>query len=127
MKLDGVSAAGVFHSLMDAAPGYEQLRLTGLDVSKTYRLRTRAQKIRIGQFAHLLKHVAPVKVNPEGALLRTADKRIGLDDGVEGYRVSGAALQSGILLQPLFRGTGYDARQRTQGDYGSSVYIIEEV
>ena len=126
VSLDGVTAAGVFHKLVDAAPGYEQLRLKGLDESKTYHLRTRAQKIRIGQFAHLLKHVAPVDLNPDGAVLRTADKLYGLEDGVEGYHVSGAALRSGILLQPLFRGTGYDKNQRTQGDFGSNLYIIEE-
>ena len=127
VSANGVTAAGVFHKLVDAAPGYEQLRLKGLDAGKTYHLRTRAQKIRIGQFAHLLKHVAPVDLNPEGTVIRTADKLYALDDGVEGYRVSGSALMSGILLQPLFRGTGYDTRQRTQGDYGSNVYIIEEV
>ena len=127
VSLDGVTAAGVFHKLVGAAPGYEQLRLKGLDGGKTYQLRTRAQKIRVGQFAHLMKHVVPVSLNPDGAVLRTADKHLGLDDGVEGCRVSGSALLSGILLQPLFRGTGYDKNQRTQGDYGSSLYIIEEV
>ena len=127
VSLDGVTAAGVFHKLVGAAPGYEQLRLKGLDGGKTYQLRTRAQKIRVGQFAHLMKHVVPVSLNPDGAVLRTADKYLGLDDGVEGYRVSGSALLSGILLQPLFRGTGYDKNQRTQGDYGSNLYIIEEV
>ena len=126
VSLEGVTAAGVFHALVEAAPGYEQLRLKGLDRNKRYRLRTRAQKIRIGQFAHLLKHVAPVSIDPNGAVLRTADKHYGLEDGVEGYRVSGAALTSGIMLQPLFRGTGYDNNQRTQGDYGSNVYLIEE-
>ena len=124
---DGVTAAGVFHKLVDAAPGYEQLRLKGLDTGKVYHLRTRAQKIRVGQFAHLMKHVVPVNLNPDGAVLRTADKHYGLEDGAEGYRVSGSALSSGILLQPLFRGTGYDKNQRTQGDYGSNLYIIEEV
>ena len=126
VSLDGITAAGVFHGLVNAAPGYEQLRLKGMDPGKRYHLRTRAQKIRIGQFAHLLKHVVPVKVNPEGALLSTADKHIGLEDGVEGYHVTGAALNSGIMLLPLFRGTGYDKNQRTQGDYGSNLYIAEE-
>ena len=74
VSLDGVTAAGIFHKLVPAAPGYERLRLLGLDAGKTYQLRTRAQKIRIGQFAHLMKHVLPVKLNPEGALLRTADQ-----------------------------------------------------
>jgi alpha-galactosidase len=127
VRLDGVTAAGVFHRIVPAAPGYEQLRLKDLDATKTYHLRTRAQKIRIGQFAHLLKHVVPVNLNPNGAVVSTADKHYGLDDGAEGYRVSGAALRSGILLQPVFRGTGYDTNQRTQGDYGSNLYIIEEV
>jgi len=126
VSLEGVTAAGVFHTLMEPAPGYEQLRLKGLDKGKRYRLQTRAQKIRIGQFAHLLKHVAPVSVDPNGPVLRTADKHYGLEDGVEGYRVSGAALTSGIRLLPLFRGTGYDKNQRTQGDFGSNVYLIEE-
>ena len=126
VSLDGVTAAGVFHGLVAPAPAYEQLRLKGLDKMKRYHLRTRAQKIRIGQFAHLIKHVAPVNLDPNGAVLRTADKVYGLDDGVEGYYVSGKALISGIMLQPLFRGTGYDKNQRTQGDFGSNLYIIEE-
>ena len=127
VSLEGVTAASVFHTLVGAAPGYEQLRIKGLDAGKIYQLRTRAQKIRVGQFAHLLKHVVPVSLNPDGAAIRTADRHLGLEDGVEGYRVSGAALQSGILLLPLFRGTGYDKNQRTQGDYGSNLYIIEEL
>ena len=127
VSLDGVIAAGVFRKLAPAAPGYEQLRLKGLDAGKTYQFRTRAQKIRVGQFAHLMKHVVPVNLNPDGAVLRTADKHYGLEDGVEGYRLSGSALLGGILLQPGFRGTGYDKNQRTQGDYGSNLYLIEEV
>ena len=126
VSLDGVTAAGVFHEQMAPAPGYEQLRIKGLDKSKRYHLQTRAQKIRIGQFAHLIKHVSPVELDPNGAVLRTADKVYGLEDGVEGYHVSGGALTSGIMLKPLFRGTGYDTNQRTQGDFGSNLYLIQE-
>ena len=123
---DGVTAAGVFHGQMPAAPGYEQLRLVGMEPGKRYHLRTRAQKMRVGQFAGLIKHIAPVDLNPNGTAIRTADKFYALDDGAEGYRVTGAALNSGIRLLPLFRGTGYDTNQRTQGDFGSNLYIIEE-
>ena len=45
---------------------------------------------------------------------------------MEEYRVSGAALMAGIPLLPQFRGTGYDKHQRTQSDFSSSLYIIEE-
>lgn len=122
-----VTIAGVFHKMVPAAPGYEQLRLKGLDRDKRYLFRTRSQKIRVGQFGNLVKHVVPVNLNPNGAVLRTADRFYALEDGVEGYHVTGAALMSGITLLPLFRGTGYDdAGQRSQGDFGSSLYVIEE-
>jgi len=119
--------AGVFHKLVPAAPGYEQLRLTGLDKEKTYRVASLSQIIRVGQFGNLLKHVAPVNIDPNGQLLRLADRHISLPGGTEEFTVSGAALMSGILLRPLFRGTGYDEHQRTQGDFGSDIYIVEEI
>ena len=123
---DGQTAlAGVFHKQMDAAPGYEQLRVPGLAQKRPYRVRTRAQSLRIGQFGALVKHVAPVNLNPNGAILRAADRLATLPDGVQEVTVSGAALAAGIMLQPLFRGTGYDQNQRTQLDFGSSLYIIE--
>ncbi len=125
---DGKTAlAGVFHKLVPAAPGYEQLRVTGLDKGKTYRVYSLDQAIRVGQFGNLLKHVAPVNINPNGMLLKMADRHVTLPGGVEEMTVSGAALESGILLRPLFRGTGYDQNQRTQGDFGSDVYVIEEM
>ncbi len=119
--------AGVFHTLVHAAPGYEQLRLTGLDREKTYKLTSLAQAIRVGQFGSLLKHVAPVNIDPNGQLLRIADRHFTLPGGEDCLSVSGGALMSGILLRPLFRGTGYDKEQRTQGDFGSDIYIIEEM
>ncbi|MBQ7001311.1 MAG: alpha-galactosidase [Oscillospiraceae bacterium] len=119
--------AGVFHGLVPAAPGYERLRLVGLDKDKTYRVTSLEQTIRVGQFGNLLKHVAPVSIDPNGQLLRLADRHISLPSGTEAMTVSGAALMSGILLRPQFRGTGYDQNQRTQGDFGSDLYIVEEI
>jgi hypothetical protein len=34
---------------------------------------------------------------------------------------------SGMMLRPLFRGTGYSEEQRTQGDFGSDLYIAEKM
>ena len=119
--------AGVFHGLVHAAPGYERLKVPGLEADSRYRVTSLAQAIRVGQFGSLLKHVVPVNVNPNGALLRIADSHYTLKNAVEDVTVSGAALESGILLKPLFRGTGYAENQRTYGDFGSDLYIIEEV
>ena len=122
-----VTLAGVFHRLVPAAPGYEQLRVTGLEKDASYRVTSLSQAIRVGQFGNLLKHVAPVNIDPNGQLLRIADRHFTLPAGAEEVTASGSALMSGILLRPLFRGTGYDQNQRTQGDFGSDIYIIEKI
>ena len=124
---DKVTIAGVFHELVHAAPGWEQLRLQGLDREKTYHLTSLSQAIRVGQFGNLLKHVVPVNIDPNGLLLNVADRNITLKNAVEDVCLSGSALMSGVMLAPLFRGTGYDENQRTYGDFGSDVYIAEEI
>ena len=120
------AAAGVFRKLVSSAPPYERLKLTGLAKDRRYRLVSREKKLRIGQFGGLVKHVLPVNLNPNGFLLRTADRMITLPDGKQDITATGAALMQGIALLPLFRGTGYDKNQRTLADFGSEVYIIEE-
>ena len=118
--------AGVFRKQVSAAPGYEQLRVKDLDKKKQYQFANREQKLRVGQFGALIKHVVPVNLNPNGAILRTADRKITMDDGKLELTASGAALMSGIPLLPIFQGTGYDKNQRTQTDFGSEVYVVEE-
>ena len=120
-----VAIAGVFHKQMDAAPGYEQLRVPGLTAQRPYRVRSLEQTLRVGQFGALVKHVAPVNLDPNGVVLRTVDHHYTMPDGVQTCIASGAALESGIMLLPLFRGTGYDKNQRTQLDFGSNLYLIE--
>ena len=122
-----IAIAGVFRQQMHAAPAYEQLRLKALDPGKRYHFRSRPQELRIGQFGSLVKHVVPVDLNPNGFVLRTADRYKTMRDGVQELTVTGAALMNGISLLPLFRGTGYDAHQRTLLDFGSEVYIAQEV
>ena len=121
-----VTVAGIFHGQRSAAPGYEYLRMKALEPGKRYTLHSREQTLRVGQFGSLVKHVAPVELNPNGIVLRTADRFVTLPDGVQTCTASGNALMAGIPLLPAFRGTGYDKNQRTQLDFGSNLYIIEE-
>lgn len=123
---DGTALAAMFRGIMPAAPGYEYLALRDLDPDQCYHFRTHPQKLRIGQFGSLIKHVVPVNLDPNGFLLRTADRHITLPDGVQDITASGAALTAGIPLLPGFRGTGYDKNQRTLTDFGSEIYLIEE-
>jgi len=118
--------AAVFRKLISAAPPYETLRLKKLKPGSRYSLQTVPQKLRIGQFGSLVKHVAPVNLNPNGLVLRTADRLITLPDGVQEVHVSGAALMAGLRLLPNFRGTGYDENQRTLTDFGSELFVIWE-
>ena len=119
-----ITIAGVFHTLVPAAPGYEWLRVKGLEREARFRVSSLSQKIRIGQFGSLLKHVVPMPVDPNGQLLRIADRHITLPEGEADVIASGGALENGIPMPPLFRGTGYDRGQRNQGDFGSSLYLV---
>jgi len=119
--------AGLFHGLMPAAPGYEQLRLLELNPEKRYSLESRQQLLRVGQFGGLVKHIAPVALNPNGVVLRTADRLYAMNDGVEKMEASGAALRSGVMLSARFAGTGYDIGGRNQGDFCSNVYVVREL
>ena len=118
--------AAVFRTLLPAAPGYEYLELKGLDRTCRYRLETFSQQLRIGQFGNLIKHVIPLDPDPNGFLLRTADRHFRLPDGDQKVTASGSALMAGVPLLPLFRGTGYSPDQRTLTDFGSELYIIRE-
>ena len=117
--------AGVFYGCRQAAPGYDYLKVKGLEKEARYNFSSRPQTHRVGQFGSLVKHVAPVALNPNGFILRTADKHITLPDGEHMGTASGSALAAGIPMLPAYRGTGYDKQQRTQLDFGSSVYVIE--
>ena len=97
-----------------------------LDAKKRYHFHNRPQNLRIGAFANLIKHVAPVDLDPNGMVMRIADRHVTMPDGKQSLTASGAALMAGVRLLPLFRGTGYDENQRTLTDFGSEVYIIEE-
>ncbi len=117
--------AGLYSGLCHAAPGYQWLKVKGLNPKVDYRMVSRQQRLRIGQFGGLITHIAPISINPHGILMRTVDHHVTLPDGQEDIHCSGAALASGVALAPRFLGTGYDKNARTQGDFGSNVYVIE--
>ncbi len=118
---------GLFHALLPAAPGYERLRPYGLEEQEQYRVCSRPQALRVGPFGGLLRHISPVPINPNGSLLRLADRHYTLGDGGESFCASGAALMAGWMLSPRFSGTGYRKDLRMQGDFGSIIYEIRKV
>ena len=127
--VDQESRTGVcalFQTQAGACEGYDRLVVKGLKPEGRYSIRTREQNLYIKRFGGLMKHVLPVELDPNGVILRTANRHYTLTDCVEEYRMTGAALEAGALLNNQFMGSYYNKETRLLGDFGSSLYLIEE-
>lgn len=113
---------GVFQKLTHAGAGYEWLYAKV--PSGRYRVASRPQTVRVGQFGALLRYVLPVSLNPNGVVLRTADRHYRMNDGLHEFTCSDRGLAAGIPMNCRYSGTGYDPALRLHGDFGSSVYVI---
>ncbi|CRZ34780.1 alpha-galactosidase [Herbinix hemicellulosilytica] len=125
VSTDGKTAlTGFFQTLANAAEGSDRLRVIGLK-DGIYTVRTRPQRLYIKRFGGLVKHIMPVELNPDGFVLRMANRHYSMKDCVEEYKCSSEALKAGIPLNDQFIGTGYNEKVRMLGDFGSNIYITE--
>ncbi|MEG1557741.1 MAG: alpha-galactosidase [Oscillospiraceae bacterium] len=115
-----------FQTQASASEGFDFLPVKGLDENMKYTVRTREQGLRIKRFGALIHHILPVRINPEGAIVRIADRHYELPDCVENYEATGRLLMAGTQLNNQFVGSYYNKDTRLLGDFGSSMYIIEE-
>ena len=118
------AVTGFFQTLASAAESGDRLFVTGL-TEGMFKVRTRPQRLYLKRFGGLVNHILPVKLNPGGLVLHTANKIHSLQNGVEEYVCSDAALRAGIPLGNQFSGTGYNENIRMLGDFGSDLYITE--
>lgn len=118
--------AGFFQKLCTASPGFDELRLSGLVPGRRYRIRCKPQRIFIKRVGGLVKHIMPIELDPEGFVLRTANKLAAMPDGAEEYVATGAALGAGMKMNDQFMGTGYTPEIHMFGDFGSALYEISE-
>ncbi len=116
--------SGFFQTLTEAAESSDRLTVKGLQPETMYQVQTKAQYLYIRRFGNLIKHVAPVDLNPNGVVLREVNKRFTMNDGVENYVVPGQALETGIWIHDQFIGTGYNTQLRLLGDFGSQLYVV---
>jgi alpha-galactosidase len=117
---------GFFQTLADAAEGEDRLTVTGL-CAGMFQVRTRPRRIYLERFGGLVNHILPVKLNPGGFVLHTANRIHSLKHCEEAYICSDSALSAGIPLNNQFSGTGYNEKIRMLGDYGSDLYITERI
>lgn len=117
---------GCFQKLCTASEGYDMLSVHGLEPSAKYHLVCKRQSLFVKRLGGLVKHVMPVELDPDGFVLRTANKFFTMPDGAEDFTASGAALMSGVGLNNQFLGTGYNERLHMLGDFGSALYTIKK-
>ena len=118
---------GHFQKLCTASEGFDELPIKGLDKNARYELSCKRQSIFIKRLGGLVKHVMPVELDPDGFILRTANKLFAMPDGAEQYEADGATLMAGVKLNNQFLGTGYNDKLHMFGDFGSAIYTIEKI
>ncbi len=123
---EGEIIAAIYNLTYHTSPGRDVLRILSAQSGKGYTMKTVRSKLRIGRFGSLIKHISPVAIRSDGALMRFVDRHFALIDGEESYTCSGEALQSGIPLAMQYSGTGYNPTIRVTGDCGSTMYTVTE-
>jgi hypothetical protein len=78
-------------------------------------------------FGNLINFVTPIKVNADSKLVEMITKFKGMEASIQDYEASGKALRSGIYLNNLFEGTGYNSNIRIPLDFGSDMYEVKEI
>ena len=125
--LEAVAITGFFQTEAVASESFDRLRLMGLDPNQKYKVTTHQQRLFIKRFGGLAKHILPVTLNPEGAVMRTINKYYSLKDCVETQTAYGKALMDGIMINTQYQGTGYNDKTRLPGDFGSNLYVVDSV
>ncbi|MBR2930120.1 MAG: alpha-galactosidase [Clostridia bacterium] len=124
---EGEIIASVYNLGYSASPERDILRIHGAAAGKRYRMTTVKSRLKIGRFGGLINHISPIRLKPDGFILRFINRHFSLTDGCEAYEASGEALRAGIPLAMQYSGTGYNSDVRITGDAGSTLYLIEEV
>lgn len=121
---DGDKAVtGLFQQVARTADGHTILKVSGLDESKMYVVRTNPQRLFIKRFGGLVKHILPVELDPDGFIMRMANRYYALEDCVEEYEGDGALLAQGILLNNQFMGSYYNQQTELLGDFCSYLFV----
>lgn len=121
------AVCGFFQTVTQASEGFDILRLPGFDEQSSYAVSTKPQSLEVRGFGALVHHILPVRLKPDGFVLRTVNKLYALPDCVESYTATGAMLNSGLQLNNQFVGSYYNQNIRLLGDFGSNLYYLEKI
>lgn len=106
---------------------HESLRFKGLDPDRLYHVYNLPIGIDVRTFGSMINTMAPVHIKPGSVVESAVAHFVKLKSEVLDETVSGSVLMNaGINLPPAFGG-GYNEKLRVMTDFGSRLYIAEEV
>lgn len=104
------------------------LRLRGLRQDMLYDMQVRRQKMNIETFGGIVNYVLPVHLNPDGLILKAANKVYRLPTEDEHYTAYGSLLcGAGVQFLQDFTGSGYSEDMRLMADFGSRVHYLRAI
>ena len=119
---------GTFQTLQEPSMAYDVYKLPMLDKNKTYKITKREQYFNLEMFGHLIKHALPIKLNSKGLLFHLLKNRYLFKNEEDIQIIKGDVLvNNGFIPKQRFIGTGYNENIRLMGDFGSRLYLIEEI
>ncbi len=129
VSADKKKAAGMIMQML-VHPNSETAIFTpkGLDPEKDYHFYNRALKYNIKDFGSLINAVSPVHVRPDSFAHNMLAKKFHMDGELEDIKSSGSVLMyAGVHLKPSFASVGYNNDVRYYPDFGSRIYLVEEL
>lgn len=122
------AALGLFQGVFKPNPPYQHVRLVGLDPEKTYRITARKQAANLKTFGNLIRHALPIRLKAHGTLFNALAARYRFYEPDYTVTATGEHLMGkGLKLPYRFTGSGYHEDLRITPDFGSKLYMIEEV
>ena len=105
-----------------------RLHARGLNRDVSYRLSVRDVKVELKDFGGLVNMVSPIHIRQGSLMEVAAEKIMNLKSETEDITVCGETMMvCGAYVKQGFSGTGWDGETRVMGDYGSRLYILEEI
>lgn len=105
-----------------------QLLARGLDPQGAYHLSVRPAQVDLRDFGGLINMVSPVRIRQGSLAQAAAAKIMALSSEEEDITAAGDLLMAcGAWLKQSFSGTGYDQETRVMGDFGSRLYLLEQL
>lgn len=107
---------------------YAVFKTAGLSDHKMYHFYNQKLSYNVKYFGDLINTVAPVHVKQDSLVHNVIARFVKMDGETEDYVVSGSLLnRHGIRLKQNYCATGYDEDVRYYQDYGSRLYLMEQV